>query len=112
MLRKYGVDNVFKVESVKRKSKKTLKEKYNVTTVQQLQVKKDYIPKKQLKEKLEIPKIDKQKHLEDLKDLKLTKWETRTEKESKEIVEKREKTFFRKVWCKKLQYNYLNSKRK
>lgn len=99
-LEKYGVDNVFKVESVKRKSKETLKEKYNVTNAQQLQFKKDYSPKKQLKEKLEIPKIDKQKHLEDLKDLKLTKWETRTEQETRDIVRKREKTFLEKYGVK------------
>lgn len=96
-LEKYGVDNVFKAEEIKEKSKETLVEKYGVTNAQQLQVQKDYIPKRlQIKEEKLVPKVDEKKHLKKLEKLKLTKWDTRSNEERKQIIEKTNNTFFKK----------------
>lgn len=94
-LQKYGVDNVFKAEEIKEKSKETLQNLYGVANAQQLQVKEGYIKKAdKIKEakKIQLTDEDLQKHFDELQQTVKTKWDTRSKEDVKKIIEKRIKT--------------------
>ena len=94
-LQKYGVDNVFKAEEIKERSKETLQNLYGVTNAQQLQAKDGYVKKadkiKDVK-KVQLTDEDLQKHFDSMQQNLKTKWDTRSKEDVKKIIEKRIKT--------------------
>lgn len=96
-LEKYGVSNVFKNENVKEKSKRTMKEKYGCENARSLQLDSSYIKKHKEKKRVELPEeFVLEKHFEELKDLKVSKWENRDEQTRRQILEKRKQTCLEK----------------
>lgn len=90
---KYGVDNVFKAEEIKAKSKETLQQLYEVTNARHLQLKSDYVKKA---DRTESAPEDTLVSTENLQDLKITKWDKRTDSQREEILEKRKATNLQK----------------
>lgn len=93
-LARYGVDNVFKAQCIKDKTKNTLKELYDITNAQQLQTRKGYIKKAEKSKTAikELKQIDLEQHQQFIEQSIKTKWDTRTQEDRARILAKRIET--------------------
>lgn len=88
---KYGVSNVFKSNEIKSKIKESLQNIYGVQNAQELQTRPDYVKKADRIEKDSRNTVFGENKVA-LQDLKVSKWDKRTDSERSEILEKRKST--------------------
>lgn len=88
---KYGVSNVFKSDEIKDKIKDSLQNIYGVQNAQELQTKPNYV-KKADRIKKASKDITFGENKTALQDLKVSKWDKRTDLERSEILKKRKNT--------------------
>lgn len=88
---KYGVSNVFKSDEIKDKIKDSLQNIYGVQNAQELQTRPNYV-KKADRVKKASKEIAFGENKVALQDLKISKWDKRTDSERSEILEKRKST--------------------